>query len=289
MGFFESRKGKRFLAFAYGAGASVVIAGALFKLMHWPMAGVMLTTGMSVEALIFLISAFEPLPKEYNWENAFPEIISGEAIPNNINPQSHIPHRPQQVIGGSNIVGGGANFDFNIDKSTTETLNNNIKKFSESIGQMSSMASLVDAASELTGKIHTASGTISAVSESANMLSESYYKNVQAIQHLNEQSKVGLEQMHSGYEFYRGQIEALGRTMGALNSSYELYLQESKKVQNDYSTLHGEVQQLVGNINTSISETQKLGSQMASLNNNVENLNSIYGSMLTAVNTVLNK
>ena len=284
MGFFDSKKGKRLLAFAYGAGAAVVIAGALFKLMHWPFAGAMLTAGMSVEALIFLISAFEPLPKEYHWENVYPEVLDdGESIPatNRLRQQgSQMNHAPQM---------GKVNFDLNIDQSTTDELKSGIKKFSDSIGQMSNMSSLVDAASELTGKIHTASGTINAVSESANMLSESYYKNVQAVQHLNEQSKAGLEQMHSGYEFYRGQLETLGRTMGALNSSYELYLQETKKVQGDYSVLHGEVQQLVGNINTSISETQKLGTQMASLNNNVENLNSIYGSMLTAVNSVLNK
>jgi hypothetical protein len=77
--------------------------------------------------------------------------------------------------------------------------------------------------------------------------------------------------------------------MGALNSSYEFYLQETKKVQNGYVALHGEILQLAGNVSISVSETQKLGAQMASLNNNVENLNSIYGSMLTAVNSVLNK
>jgi len=278
MGFFSSKAGKRFFAVAYGAGASVVIAGALFKLMHWPGAGIMLMIGMGVESLIFLMSAFEPPAKEYHWEKVFPEVANDDAmvLPSNVRPQHH-------------QLSGGVNFDLNIDKTTTDELKSGIKKFSESIGQMSNMTNLVDAASELTGKIHTASGTITAVSESANMLSDSYYKNVQSIQHLNDQSKAGLEQMHSGYEFYRGQLEVLGRTMGSLNSSYELYLQETKRVQNDYLTMHNDMQQLVGNITTSVSETQKLGTQMVSLNNNVENLNSIYGSMLTAVNSALNK
>ncbi|MDR1897015.1 MAG: gliding motility protein GldL [Prevotellaceae bacterium] len=283
MSFFESKAGKRVMTFAYGAGAAVVIAGALFKLQHWPFAGGMLTLGMSVEAIIFIISAFEPIPKEYHWETVFPEIM-------NEGPSPH-PHQHQQSVAPRTAQqpGGNVNFDLNIDKSTTDGLKEGIKKFSESINQMANMSSLVDAASELTGKMHTASGTIGAVSDSATVLSDSYYKGVQAIQTLNEQSKAGLERLHSGYEFYRGQLEALGHTMGALNSSYELYLQESKKIQNDYITLHGETQQLVNNINISVSETQKLGTQMASLNNNVENLNYIYGSMLTAVNSVLNK
>jgi chromosome segregation ATPase len=157
------------------------------------------------------------------------------------------------------------------------------------MNQMSGLSNLVSASSDLAGKMYSTSGSIVAIGESANALSDSYSKGSQVIQQLNEQSKAGLEQIHLGYEYYRGQLETLGRTMGALNSSYELYLQEANKVQNDYVVLHNEVQQLAGNINVSISETQKLGAQMTSLNNNVENLNAIYGSMLTAVNSVLNK
>ncbi|MDR0725443.1 MAG: gliding motility protein GldL [Prevotellaceae bacterium] len=280
MSFFESKIFKRILALAYGWGAAVVIAGALFKLMHWTGAGIMLTTGMTVEAVIFFLSAFEPLPKEYHWDTVFPELSGNdEIIPDN---RSLARQRPQ--IGSGNV-----NFDFNIDQATTDDLKENVRKFSDSMNQMSELSHLVSASSDLAGKMYSTSGTIVAIGESANALSESYSRGSQVIQQLNEQSKAGLEQIHSGYEYYRGQLETLGRTMGALNSSYELYLQEANKVQNDYVVLHNEVQQLAGNINVSINETQKLGVQMTSLNNNVENLNSIYGSMLTAVNSVLNK
>jgi gliding motility-associated protein GldL len=281
MNFLESKFMKRLIAVAYGLGASVVILGALFKLMHWPGAGTMLVTGMTVEAIIFAISVFEALPKEYHWDAVFPELTEEQASDHQRVPQ--IQHS-QQHVGG-----GGVNFDLNIDQSTTTELKDNILKFSDSMNQMSGISNLVSAASDMAGKMYSASGSIVAVGESAGALSDSYSKGSQVIQQLNEQSKAGLEQIHSGYEYYRGQLETLGRTMGALNSSYELYLQETKKVQNDYVALHGEIQQLAGNVNISISETQKLGAQMASLNNNVENLNSIYGSMLTSVNSVLNK
>jgi gliding motility-associated protein GldL len=287
--FLESKLWKRLMAMAYGLGASVVIAGALFKLMHWPFASAMLITGMGTEAVIFIISAFEPLPKEYHWDTIFPELNSEDLIIPGT--QGHVsPQRQTQHYGsGSGGGGGGVNFDLSIDKTTTDDLKDKIRKFSDSMGQMAGLSSLVEAASDLTGKMYSTSNSIVSIGESAGVLSDSYSKGSLVIQQLNEQSRAGLEQIHSGYEYYRGQLESLGRTMGALNSSYELYLQESKKVQGDYSTLRGEVQQLVGGMNTSISETQKLGAQMASLNNNVENLNSIYGSMLTAVNSVLNK
>jgi gliding motility-associated protein GldL len=295
MNFFESKFFKRLMALAYGLGASVVIAGALFKLMHWPGAGTMLIAGMGTEAVIFIISAFEPLPKEYHWDTVFPELSGEEIIPDERKVSQHHQHlhqQPQHQLPYHQQhpqIGSGVNFDFSIDEATTDGLKENIRKFSDSMNQMSGLTNLVSAASDLAGKMHSTSGTIVAVGESASVLSDSYNRSSQTIQHLNEQSKAGLEQIYSGYEYYRGQLEALGRTMGALNSSYELYLQEAKKVQNDYAALHSEIQELSGNVNISINETQKLGIQMASLNNNVENLNSIYGSMLTAVNSVLNK
>jgi gliding motility-associated protein GldL len=37
---------KSFMAKLYGIGASIVIMGALFKIQHWPFAGIMLTVGL---------------------------------------------------------------------------------------------------------------------------------------------------------------------------------------------------------------------------------------------------
>ena len=49
----------------YGLGAAVVIVGAMFKLEGWAGATPMLITGLSVEALIFAFSAFEPKSTDY--------------------------------------------------------------------------------------------------------------------------------------------------------------------------------------------------------------------------------
>ncbi|MDR2466444.1 MAG: gliding motility protein GldL [Prevotellaceae bacterium] len=283
MSVFESKVWKRCLAVAYGLGAAVVILGALFKILHLTGANVMLMAGMLTEVFIFAISAFEPLPKEYHWETVFPEF-------NDKNGNHDSPNQEGGSGGGRprRIQGGGGYTDV-IDKSTADDLKSGIKTFSESISRMSGVANLAEAASELTGKIHAASGSFVSLGDSANNLADSYSKNAQSIQHLSEQSKLGLEQIHSGYEYYRSQLDKLGHTMGALNSSYELYLQETKRLQNDYVMLNEDLQRLLGNVNVTISETQKLGTQMVGLNNNVENLNSIYGSMLTAVNSVLNR
>lgn len=65
--------------FAYGMGAAVVIIGALFKLMHWPGASIMLIVGLSTEAFIFGLSAFEKPDEELDWSLVYPELAGGEA------------------------------------------------------------------------------------------------------------------------------------------------------------------------------------------------------------------
>jgi len=70
---------KKTMNFAYGMGAAVVIIGALFKLMHWPGASLMLIVGLGTEALIFGLSAFDPVEKELDWSLVYPELAGGEA------------------------------------------------------------------------------------------------------------------------------------------------------------------------------------------------------------------
>jgi gliding motility-associated protein GldL len=70
---------QRVMNMAYGLGAAVVIIGALFKLMHWPGASEMLIAGLGTEALIFGLSAFEPIHKDLDWSLVYPELAGGEA------------------------------------------------------------------------------------------------------------------------------------------------------------------------------------------------------------------
>jgi len=74
---------KKAMNFAYGMGAAVVIIGALFKITHFelgPLTGtVMLSVGLLTEALIFALSAFEPVEHELDWSLVYPELAGGQA------------------------------------------------------------------------------------------------------------------------------------------------------------------------------------------------------------------
>lgn len=55
----DSVPGQTFMNYAYSWGASIVIAGTLFKLTHLPGANFMLFLGMGTEIFVFFISAFD--------------------------------------------------------------------------------------------------------------------------------------------------------------------------------------------------------------------------------------
>lgn len=78
----QSKSTKKLFNMAYGLGASVVIIGALFKILHWELGplngGVLLAIGLITEALIFAISAFEPIEDELDWSLVYPELAGGQ-------------------------------------------------------------------------------------------------------------------------------------------------------------------------------------------------------------------
>jgi len=74
-----------YINFAYGVGAAIVIIGAMFKFLGWNYANEFFLVGLSVEAVVFTISAFEyktrkdaEKQKKYKWENVFPQLLDGQ-------------------------------------------------------------------------------------------------------------------------------------------------------------------------------------------------------------------
>jgi gliding motility-associated protein GldL len=80
----QSRAFKKFMTMSYGFGASIVIVGALFKIIHFelgPLTGnVMLTIGLVAEAIVFAISAFEPVDDDLDWSLVYPELAGGASM-----------------------------------------------------------------------------------------------------------------------------------------------------------------------------------------------------------------
>jgi gliding motility-associated protein GldL len=78
----QSKSSKKIFNMAYGIGAAIVIIGALFKILHWNLGpisgGMVLAFGMIVEAIVFFISAFEPVEDDLDWSLVYPELAAGQ-------------------------------------------------------------------------------------------------------------------------------------------------------------------------------------------------------------------
>ncbi|PVW17192.1 type IX secretion system motor protein PorL/GldL [Marixanthomonas spongiae] len=82
----QSKSSKKLFNMAYGLGASIVILGALFKILHWELplgfatltGGFLLAVGLITEAIIFAISAFEPVDDDLDWSLVYPELAGGQ-------------------------------------------------------------------------------------------------------------------------------------------------------------------------------------------------------------------
>lgn len=75
----KSKKQMKLMNMVYGLGAAVVILGALFKIMHWQFGNEMLIIGLITEAIVFAISAFEPVDDDVDWALVYPELAGGPA------------------------------------------------------------------------------------------------------------------------------------------------------------------------------------------------------------------
>lgn len=132
---------KKAMNFAYGMGAAVVIIGALFKITHFqigPLTGtVMLSVGLITEALIFALSAFEPVDNEIDWTLVYPELAGGEAKKKEIKKEN--PTEAQGLLSQKldNLLK-----DAKIDGELMASLGNSIKNFE---GAAKNMAPTVDA------------------------------------------------------------------------------------------------------------------------------------------------
>ena len=79
-----SKVTKKIFQYAYGIGASIVIVGALAKILHADILGMsgsfLLAVGMGTEAVIFFMSAFEPQEEDLDWSLVYPELKGGAPL-----------------------------------------------------------------------------------------------------------------------------------------------------------------------------------------------------------------
>ena len=260
----------------YSIGAAVVIVGALFKIMHWPGAGVMLTAGMMTEAILFTIGIFEKPHATYHWEHVFPSLVEEKANPLNI----------------SGNIGGGAGVGVampGMEKMSDE----DAKKLTESIKNMSETAAQLANISRVAGLTDSYANNLQKASEAAAQFATKQQNLDEATNTLLSSYKGIADNMLAAEDKTKSFAEKaseLSKNLGSINTSYELQL---KGIQSQANAIESQT----GKINAVTAEFEKLHTAVSAssknmdaykqmtdqLAKNVSDLNNVYGNMLNAI------
>ena len=261
--FLQSEKGKVVMNFVYGFGAAIVILGAMFKIMHWPGASVMIVAGLSTEAVIFAISAFEPPHHELDWTLVYPELAMHEGEGHGDSKD----HKPTK--------GGGDGLSQELDKmleeakigpELIESLGSGMRRLSESTSKLADMGDAGAATSDYVNNVKRAASTVSE-------LSDSYIKAADALTGLSS----------TDGSSYGEQLQRVSKNLEVLNSVYELQIQGSREYIESSAKAYSNIAELLANLDSSLEDTKRYKSEIHNLSNNLSNLNTVYGNMLTAM------
>ena len=250
----------------YGIGAAVVIIGALFKILHLPGANEMLMIGLSVEAGIFFLSAFEPKHPETDWSKVYPELSEEYEGPAN-QTATRISNRP--AAGDSPLLKIDEMLKTaKVDQNLLDNLGKGLTNLATSTSQMSSLSNAALATNDYAKNVQAASASLTE-------MNKSYGSAMKAVSAMADASKDTGE--------YHAQVQKVTKNLSALNTIYEMELKDAdshvKNMNKFYESLGGAMQGL-----TSVgANTAKFTTELGKLTDNLTSLNTVYGSMLTAM------
>ena len=181
---------------AYGLGASVVIVGALFKIIHFeigPLTGnVMLTIGLVVEALIFALSAFEPVEHDLDWSLVYPELAGGEGSAKKAKTEN-----PTEAQGLLSQKLDAMLKDAKIDGELMASLGNSIKNFEGAAKSISPTVDAMAGQKKYAEEMSTAAAQMEALNNLYKLQLDSASRNATANQEIADNAAKLKEQMQS--------------------------------------------------------------------------------------------
>lgn len=271
----ESPQGAKITGYAFGFGAAVVIVGALFKIMHWPGASVVLISGMGTEALLFCITAFGNPHPTYKWDNVFPQLTHeneeepmglaglGAGVVTNGNISSGSSSNQSATNGnniGGQIVGGNLNIGEvnSLSEEDLKKLNEGISKLSETAEQLSKLSETGKVAETFVANMNNANSSLEMYSSAQNQINEATSSLIDSYKGIASDIATAKENTNS----FVGIMTDVNKKLSSTNSSYELQIKA---------------------LEAANAEVEAYKSNTTKLNSHVTELNLIYGNMLNAL------
>ncbi|MGC6434477.1 MAG: gliding motility protein GldL [Crocinitomicaceae bacterium] len=271
-GIFASKKFKTIMKFVYGWGGAIVIIGAMFKIQHWPGATIMLIGGLGIEAGIFILSAFEPLHEDPNWELVYPELALGhsDSLDLEEGEEGHEIEHKSQNDSGSGLTQELDKMlhEANIDNELLTRLGDGMRSLGENAAQLNGMSSAASATDSYVNSLQAASDKVSS-------LSDAYERASVSIAGMTSNTLEG--------ESFGEQMQKVSKNLAALNNVYELQLKGSSAHLETTEKFQSQVTEMMKNLSDSTEDTKRYKDNMAMLSRNLTDLNNVYGNMLKAM------
>ena len=213
----------------YGIGAAVVIVGALFKILHLTGADEMLMLGLSTEAIIFFLSAFEPPHADPDWSKVYPELSEEFEGPVSAT-ATRISNKP--AAGDSPLLKIDEMLKTaKVDQNLLDNLGKGLTNLATSASQMNSLSNAAVATNEYAKNVQSASTSLAE-------MNKSYGTAMKAVSAMADASKDTSE--------YHSQVQKVTKNLAALNSVYEMELKDAdshvKNMNKFYESLSGAMQ-----------------------------------------------
>ena len=299
--FLSGDSGKRFFNFAYSIGAAIVILGALFKILHLPGGNLMLSVGMGVEVLMFVLTAFDRPSKEYHWEEVFPVLASndpedrpefnggGAGVSGNINGNIVINGNGGgsfgEASGAVNISGSDARriagIPTNIDVSEEDTrnLSDSIQKLSAAADQISRMAELTEATQNYLSQMAAITEQMTQFRQATQSLTEVSDTLLHSYRSITENS----DGISSNTQGYVDQMEALNRNISGLNTIYEIQLRSISSQLDNIDRINAGLRNIRDIYEGSTQDSARYCTEVEKMTQYMAQLNAVYRNMLSAM------
>ena len=295
MNWYGSYQGKRVVGMVYSIGASVVIIGALFKIMHFPGAGAVLMVGMITEALLFMIGCLDKPHPEFHWHEVFPQLLGHGTEPELL---KEMQERPKPTLMGGGAEGGSASAAQKtnvpaLSEKDMEALKGGIADLAKTANQLSELGKVATATTNLSEKLDAASQAAGQFVEAGKTISEKS----ESLGAVYAQVADDMKKVASGTKEYESKVASVAKQLNSLNAVYELqvnaiqaqvdaYKAQMEKVNGatqQLDTLTSAVKKMTDVAGESLKSQEAYEAAAKKLAAQVADLNKVYGNMLNAL------
>lgn len=252
----------------------------------------MLILGMGTEAVIFFLSAFEPLHIEWDWSLVYPELagmkgeeaLVGEEAPKGATVTEELDRMLAEAKIGPDLVQRLGKGMENLADSAN-SLNNMTTAVAATDKFVTNMDVAAEAVNDLSAAYKRTTDSINHDFDLSKSYSESLKGATAAVTSLSSIYQETAQTLRTGDTSYVDELKKMASSLSSINAMYEIQMQNSTSQLEATKEVQERMQSMVANFAESAEGVLKYKEQVDALTRKVAELNNVYGNMLAAMQT----